>query len=263
MPDRVRVTLLGTGTSTGVPVIGCECRVCVSTDPKDVRTRCSALVEADGVSVLIDAGPDFRAQALREKIKQIDAVLFTHHHFDHVVGLDDLRPFGFRNRPAIPCFAPQETEQILRRMFGYIFEDGSYPGVPNLTLQGLGEAEIRIHSREREGASLLVQPIPVLHGRTKVSGYRFGPFAYVTDANHIPEESLRLLEGVEVLVLDSLRREPHRTHFSIDESIAVARQIGARQTYFVHMTHSILHAEENSRLPDGIALGYDGLKIRA
>jgi phosphoribosyl 1,2-cyclic phosphate phosphodiesterase len=220
-------------------------------------------VEVNGVSVLIDSGPDFRAQALREGIKQIDAVLFTHHHFDHVVGLDDLRPFVFRNRAAIPCFASKDTEKVLRKMFSYIFEDGTYPGVPNLTLHSHDNGETRIDSRETGGGSLRVQPIPVEHGSVQVSGYRFGPFAYITDTNHIPETSMKLLEGVEMLVLDSLRRKPHGTHFSIEESVAVARRIGARQTWFVHMTHSILHAEEDRLLPEGISLGYDGLKILA
>ncbi|MBO6575288.1 MAG: MBL fold metallo-hydrolase [Rhodothermales bacterium] len=262
MADPVRVTLLGTGTSTGVPVIGCRCRVCNSPDPRDRRSRCSALVEWGGVSVLIDVGPDFRMQALTQHVEHIDAVLFTHHHFDHVVGLDDLRPFLFRNREAIPCYAPRETEQTLRRMFAYIFEDGSYPGVSNLTLTRIDSQPVALYSR-RDDAAIEVQPIPVSHGGTTVFGYRFGPFAYLTDTNLIPKESFRLLDGVEVLVLDALRRDPHRSHFSFDEAVAAAERIGARETWFVHMTHSVLHAVEDAALPPGMRLAYDGLRLEA
>ncbi|NNE70662.1 MAG: MBL fold metallo-hydrolase [Rhodothermales bacterium] len=260
MGDPVRVTLLGTGTSTGIPVIGCDCRVCQSRDPRDVRTRCSALVEANGVSILIDAGPDFRSQALREGLTHIDAVLITHHHFDHVVGLDDLRPFFFQNRAPIPCFAPPETEEILRRKFDYIFEDRSYPGVPNLSLVRLGESPFTVESRGSD-SGVTVTPIPARHGSTPVYGYRVGDFAYLTDTNHIPPASMDLLDGVQVLVLDALRRAPHATHFSLDEAVAVSREVGARETWFVHMTHSVLHAEEDAELPAGVKLAYDGLKL--
>ena len=260
MPEPVRVTLLGTGTSTGVPVIGCDCRVCRSPDPRDRRTRCAAYVDWNGVRILIDAGPDLRVQALREGIGEVDAVLFTHHHFDHVVGLDDLRPFLFRNRRAIPCYAPDETAGVLRRMFSYIFEDGTYPGVSNLELRSVGEDPVDVGSRSGS-AQVQVIPLPARHGETPVYGYRFGPFAYLTDTNHIPRETLARLAGVRVLVLDALRREPHRTHFSFSEAVEVARAVGAEQTWFVHMTHSVLHAEEDALLPDGISLAYDGLQL--
>lgn len=217
-------------------------------------------MKVDGLSILVDAGPDFRAQALREGIDHIDAVLFTHHHFDHVVGLDDLRPFLFGNPRPIPCFAPPETEQVLRRMFGYIFDDGSYPGVPNLSLHRLDGSPFEVGSRQSD-ASATITPIPALHGDTPVYGYRVGRFAYLTDVNHIPSTSLKLLEGVEVLVLDALRRRPHGTHFSFDEAVAVSRHIGPQETWFVHMTHSVMHDEENAKLPEGINLAYDGLQL--
>lgn len=258
---RIRVTLLGTGTSTGVPVIGCTCRVCRSADPRDRRTRCACHVDVDGISLIIDTGPDFRRQALREKIERVDAVLFTHHHFDHIVGLDDLRPFFFRNANPMPCYARADTAAVLRRMFKYIFDsDGSYPGIPKLTLHEI-DAPFEIASRYEQRPPVPVVPVEVFHGRMPMYGYRMGRFAYLTDTSRIPESSYPLLEGLDVLVLDALRHETHPTHFTIAEAIEAAQRIGARQTYLIHLTHSILHTEEDARLPDGIALGYDGLSF--
>lgn len=258
----VRVTLLGTGTSTGVPVIGCGCAVCTSDDARDKRTRTACVVEACGVNIVIDTGPDFRQQALREGIRHIDAVLFTHHHFDHVVGVDDLRPFLFVNRRPIPCYARDNTAQVLQTMFTYIFEDGSYPGVPDLVLEEVSRP-FDVVSRRTPSRSVRVVPIDVSHGNLPLYGYRVGDFAYLTDTNFIPEASYELLDDLDVLVLDALREEQHPTHFSFDEAVNAARRIGARQTYFVHMTHSILHADADARLPDGINLGYDGLSFDA
>jgi len=262
MPSSaMRVTLLGTGTSTGVPVIGCSCRVCRSPDARDRRTRCACHIETGGLSLLIDTGPDFRLQALRERIDRIDAVLFTHHHFDHIAGLDDLRPYFFEIRTPMPCYARPNTAAVLRRMFRYIFEsDGSYPGVPRLELCAV-EAAFDVESRYKPRPPVRVVPIEVVHGTMPMFGYRVGRFAYLTDTNHIPEASYRLLDDLDVLVLDALRHEKHPTHFTISEAVAVARRIGARQTYLTHLTHSILHAEDDARLPDGIALGYDGLSF--
>lgn len=256
----VQVTLLGTGTSTGVPVIGCTCRVCTSSDPRDQRTRCSAHIEVDGMHLIIDTGPDFRRQALRAGLSRVDAVLFTHHHFDHVVGLDDLRPFFFGNKTALPCYARPNTAEVLRRMFPYIFCDRSYPGVPHLELREV-QAPFEVANRYEEGMLVAVTPIEVFHGELPLYGYRIGRFAYLTDTSHIPEHSFAQLEGLDVLVLDALRHEPHPTHFTFDEAIAAAQRIGARQTYFVHMTHSVLHAEDEAGLPEGMALGYDGLRF--
>ncbi|MDX1530539.1 MAG: MBL fold metallo-hydrolase, partial [Rhodothermales bacterium] len=251
-------------TSTGVPVIGCGCRVCTSADPRDQRTRCAAYVEAETaagpVRFVIDTGPDFRQQALREGISGVDAVLFTHHHFDHVVGLDDLRPFFFRNRAPIPCYAGPNTATVLRRMFAYVFADGSYPGVPLLELREV-DGPFAVRSRSAPEAAVEVEPVEVFHGTLPMLGYRIGRFAYLTDVSRIPEASLTQLGDLDVLVLDALRREPHPTHFTIDEAVAAAEQVGARRTVFIHMTHNVLHAEEEARLPEGVALGYDGLTL--
>ncbi|HLT46335.1 MAG TPA: MBL fold metallo-hydrolase [Rubricoccaceae bacterium] len=265
MIRSLRATLLGTGTSTGVPVVGCRCRVCTSADPRDRRLRCAAYVvaetDAGPVHLVIDTGPDFRQQALRYGVAAVDAVLVTHHHFDHVVGLDDLRPFFFGNHRAIPVYASPTTAAVLRRMFGYIFCDGTYPGISNLDLEEVA-APFEVASRAH-GGRVTVTPIPALHGGLPVYGYRVGRFAYLTDVNAVPEESLALLEGLDVLVLDALRREPHPTHFTIGEAVEVARRIGARETHLVHMTHSVLHAETEARLPEGVHLAYDGLVVEA
>ncbi len=256
----MKITLLGTGTSTGVPVIGCDCRVCTSADPRDKRLRCACVVEVNGLSILIDAGPDFRQQAIRAGIRRIDAVLLTHHHFDHIVGLDDLRPFFFGNQNAIPCYARDITAEVVSTAFPYIFRDRSYPGVSDLEMR-IVDGPFTVQSRYGTGTSVQVEPVPVLHGSLPMFGYRIGDFAYLTDTSFIPEESYLLLGGLDVLVLDALRREPHPTHFSIDEAVAAARRIGARRTYFIHVTHSILHAEENAKLPPGMALAHDGLTL--
>ncbi len=255
----MRVTLLGTGTSTGVPVIGCRCRVCSSTDPRDARTRCACYVWAMGMGIVIDTGPDFRYQMLREGINRIDAVLYTHHHFDHVVGVDDLRPYFFQNAVPMACYAYTRTAHELRRMFPYIFDGGvTYGAAPRLQLQEV-EASFTVRSRYGGDCSLEVVPLELLHGTLHVFGYRIGRFAYITDANHIPDETYDRLQCVDVLVIDALRHAPHPRHFTIDEALAVAERIGARQTYLVHITHNVLHAEEEERLPKGVALGYDGL----
>ncbi len=256
----MKVTMLGTGTSTGVPVIGCGCRVCTSTNPRDKRTRTACWIRVNGLSIIIDTGPDFRQQAIREGIRRVDAVLYTHHHFDHVVGLDDLRPFLFERKSPIPCYAGEDTARVMRRMFQYIFADGSYPGVPNLRLQVVEEPFV-VRGRYDIDACVRVAPIEIYHGKMPLFGYRIGDFAYLTDASHIPNSSLAKLEGVRVLVLNALRHERHPTHFSIAEAVDIARTIGAEQTYFTHMTHSVLHEEENRNLPDGIELGYDGLSF--
>ncbi|MBT8400055.1 MAG: MBL fold metallo-hydrolase [Rhodothermia bacterium] len=256
----MRVTLLGTGTSTGIPVIGCTCRVCTSTDSRDRRLRCSAFVEVDGVNLVIDTGPDFRQQALANNIGRVDAVLFTHHHFDHVVGLDDLRPFCFDTNEPISCYARENTVAVLDRMFPYIFRDGSYPGVPNLELRTVSEPFF-VHSRYDPEHVVEVVPIPVDHGDLPMFGYRIGNFAYLTDTNHVPDDSLNRLGGLDVLVLDALRDRPHPTHYTIDEAVEVAARIGAAETWLVHMTHSVLHEETDARLPEGVHLAYDSLVL--
>lgn len=256
------VTLLGTGTSTGVPVIGCPCEVCQSSDPRDKRTRTSCLVQVGSVHILIDTGPDLRRQALRENLRRVDAVLFTHHHFDHIAGIDDLRPFFFDNGQFIPCYARPNTAQVLRNMYPYIFGADRYPSAARLDLEEV-HSPFEVPSRYDDGAPPVpVEPIEAYHGDLPLYGYRIGRFAYLTDISRIPDAGYERLHDIDVLVLDALRREPHPTHFSFDEAVAAARQVGARQTYFVHMTHSVLHAEEEDRLPDDIALAYDGLSFQ-
>lgn len=272
----VAATLLGTGTSTGIPIIGCDCRVCTSSDPHDKRLRVSAHIvastEQGPIHLQIDTGPDFREQALRFGIGGVDAVLYTHAHFDHVVGADDLRPFLFENRTPIPCYASEHTARYLQRILSYIFEDGNYPGVVQLTLNTVASEPFEVTTRNSRpptksggsGAGATVIPIPALHGTTPVLGFRIGRLAYLTDVNEIPDTSLELLEDLDVLVLDALRRKPpHHSHFTIGEAIEMAQKIEARDTVFVHMTHTVLHAEEDVRLPDGIRLGYDGLELEA
>ncbi len=256
----MRLTFLGTGTSTGVPVVGCGCDVCRSADPHDKRLRTSALVETDGLSVVIDTGPDFRTQALRAGLRRLDAVLFTHSHFDHVAGLDDVRPFLFDEKTPIPCYADAPTAEALRRVYPYAWGGSAYPGVPVLALHEVTEP-FTLPSRYGGPATLAVTPLPALHGKAPVLGYRMGRLAYLTDVSAIPAATLGLLGGLDVLVLDALRAAPHPTHFSIPEAVAMAQQIGARQTYFVHMTHTVAHAATSALLPDGIALAHDGLVV--
>jgi len=259
MPDRrVRFTLLGTGTSTGVPLPVCNCEVCTSDDPKDERLRCACLVEVDGVSLLIDAGPDLRLQCLRNNINRIDAVLISHEHFDHVAGIDDLRAFLIWNRSELPLFAQPRTADAIRSRLDYIFVDGSYPGVPRLTMVDVGD-RFTVHSRYGGDMQVDVERIDIMHGQLPISGFRIGAFAYLTDASAISDRSFERLQGVDTLILSALRLEAHPSHFRFDESIEAARRIGARKTYFVHMTHSILHERDNANLPEGIELGYDGL----
>ena len=265
-PDRhtgtppLTVTLLGTGTSTGVPVIGCGCEVCTSDDPRDTRTRCACYVQVGPMGILVDTGPDFRRQALREDIDRIDAVCYTHHHFDHVVGIDDLRPFFFQNRRTMPCYAHPDTAAVLRRNYDYIFGDDPYPGAANVALETVN-GPFAVPSRHQDAEPVPVDPILLYHGDMPVYGYRIGGFAYLTDVSDIPEPSYAGLDDINVLVLDALRPKPHPTHFSFDEAVEVARRIGARKTYFVHMTHNVRHTEANAHLPDDIQLGYDGLTV--
>ena len=264
-PGSLRVTLLGTGTSTGVPVVGCACRVCTSGDPRDRRLRTAAYVEVGdvqrgGLGLLIDTGPDLRQQALREAVGRLDAVLYTHHHFDHVAGLDDLRPFFFENPRPMPGYAHPVTAEALRHQFPYIFKERTYPGASILVMHAV-EAPFTVPSRHGSAATVEVVPVPAFHGQMPLYGYRIGRFAYLTDTNHIPEASFELLHGLDVLVLDALRPEPHPTHFSFDEAIAAARRIGARQTVFIHLSHNVRHADLAPTLPEGITVGFDGLRL--
>ena len=253
-PLAARVTMLGTGTSHGVPMIGCHCATCRSTDVRDRRLRPSIYIEIpERVQILVDTATDLRQQALAHSITRVDAVLFTHGHADHILGLDDLRSFNRLQGAAIPCYANDETWTHIRRQFAYIFEGPLQAGggVPQITAnEVLGTFFIR---------GVKIVPVPLWHGKLPILGFRLGNFAYLTDCNRIPDESFGLIEGVDILVLDALRDEPHDTHFTLGEAVVVAQKIAAPQTYFTHMTHDLPHAKTNARLPEGIELAYDGL----
>uniref|UniRef100_UPI004047801F MBL fold metallo-hydrolase n=1 Tax=Algoriphagus sp. TaxID=1872435 RepID=UPI004047801F len=251
------LTFLGTGTSQGVPVIGCSCPVCLSLDFRDKRFRSSMHFEVMGQSIVIDTGPDFRMQMLREGIKKLDAVLFTHEHKDHTAGLDDIRPFNFYQQADIPIFGRKAVLEQLQREYAYIFNDKKYPGVPQVDC-------VEIDSQPFQINGLGITPLPVLHYKLPVLGFRIGNFSYITDANSIPNETYSLLEGSEILVLNALQKEPHISHFTLDQAIEQARRIGAKKTYFTHISHRLgKHTAVEKELPEGIFLAYDGLKLQA
>lgn len=252
----MRVTFLGTGTSTGIPVIGCHCRVCTSPHPYNQRLRQSVLLEANGKYGLIDTTPDLRLQLLRRPIPRLDFVLFTHSHSDHLMGLDDIRPFNFRQHESIDAYANANTVKAIRRAFGYIWDA--------TTQVGGGKPQLELHEIDEpfthDGIDII--PIPVLHGDWTILGFRIGSFAYITDTNGIPPESRHLLEGIDVLALDGLRPGPnHPTHFTIAQAIDCAKEIGARETWLIHLAHEVDHEEVAAMLPNGIRLAYDGLEL--
>jgi phosphoribosyl 1,2-cyclic phosphate phosphodiesterase len=252
----LQITFLGTGTSHGVPMIGCRCATCRSEDPRDRRTRPSVFIETDdGGAILIDAGPDLRAQALVYDIAHVDAIVFTHGHADHILGLDDVRRYNHIMRRPMPCFADAHTVEDIRRMFAYVFDPDAPKGggLPQLELFPVA-GPFCIGRQE-------IVPVPVLHGERPIFGLRFGKFAYLTDCSAIPETSWPLLENLDVVVLDALRERPHPTHFSIDEAMVAGRRIGANRTFFTHMCHDLPHAATCARLPSGFSLAYDGLRL--
>lgn len=252
----MRVTFLGTGTSTGVPVIGCHCRVCTSPHPYNQRLRQSVLLEADGLYGLIDTTPDLRLQLLRHPIPRLDFILYTHSHSDHLMGLDDIRPFNFRQRETLHAYANTNTVKAIRRAFGYIWDHS--------TQIGGGKPQLELHEVEAPFAHGGVQiiPIPVTHGDWTILGFRIGRFAYITDTNGIPPASMKLLEGIDILALDALRPAPtHPTHFTISQALTCAQEIGARETWLIHLAHEVDHEEVEAMLPPGFRVAYDGLVL--
>jgi phosphoribosyl 1,2-cyclic phosphate phosphodiesterase len=252
----MKITFLGSGTSTGVPVVGCSCRVCTSKDPRNNRLRQSVKIEAEGLHFIIDTTPDLRLQLLRDPIPTIDFILFTHSHSDHLMGLDDVRPFNFFHRRTITAYANKATAKAIRRAFSYIWDENAQigGGKPQLEL-------VEIETAFRVG-ELEIIPIPVDHGEWTILGFRIGNFAYITDTNGIPAASRPLLEGVEILALDGLRPAPsHSTHFTIPEAIDAAKELGIPMTYLMHLSHDVEHEEIDSSLPDGFRLAYDGLVL--
>jgi len=250
----MRLTFLGTGTSTGVPTLACHCRVCTSRDPHDQRTRPSLLVQFGGRVLVIDTTPDFRAQALREKLDRLDAVLFTHSHADHILGLDDVRSFYFRQQKPIPIYADAYCMSEIHRTFKYIF-DADYP------YGGVARLDPRLIEGPFEVDGLKVLPVPVLHGHLPILGFRIDGVAYLTDVSEIPESSYPLLEGLEVLILDALRPRPHPTHLTVEQALRVMERLKVPRGYCTHIAHELGHEETNARLPSHVRLAYDGLQL--
>lgn len=249
----MKITILGSGTSTGVPMVGCDCPVCTSHDPRDKRTRASLLICFNDHTVLVDTSTDLRRQALRQQIRRIDAVLFTHAHADHVNGIDDLRGFHFLHKEIIPCFAARATLETLQGSFSYIFNENEGSGYTPLLAPHEASAPFELFGQ-------VIIPIPLLHGRSVSLGYRIGNFAYLTDCSAIPEPSLELLQGLELLVIDGLRWTEHPFHFNISGAIAVARQLAPTRTILTHLTHEIAYSE-GCKLPSGFELAYDGMEF--
>lgn len=249
----MKVTILGSGTSQGVPVIACDCEVCRSTDKRDKRLRCSAMIEIGDRKIVIDAGPDFRYQMLRAGVKDVRALLLTHEHKDHIGGLDDIRAFNWVKQGKVDVYSNRRTVEAVKRDYAYAFEEVRYPGVPDMDLHVVGEDPFYIDEVE-------VVPLTVMHYKLPVTAFRIGGLAYITDANYIPEEGMRKLEGVECLVIDALRRERHLSHFSLEEALEVIRRLGVKRAFLTHVGHQMgLTREVERTLPANVRLAYDGL----
>jgi len=249
----MKITILGSGTSTGVPMVGCHCQVCDSTDPRDKRTRASILVECGGQRMLVDTSTDLRSQLLREGIPQVDAVLLTHTHADHIHGIDDLRGFHFIHRRIIPCYGSPETMKKVTENFAYIFDGLSSEGYSPLMVPSPVDGPFQLF-----GCSVL--PVPINHGSLQATGYRFDDAAYLTDCSEIPESSLRLLQGLDLLIIDALRYSPHPNHFNIEGALQLVGTLAPRRTILTHLTHEVHHSDA-VRLPEGVEFAYDGMTI--
>jgi phosphoribosyl 1,2-cyclic phosphate phosphodiesterase len=251
----LKITFLGTGTSSGVPMIGCDCEVCTSTDKKDKRLRSSILVQSAKTTLVVDTGPDFRYQMLREKVKHLDAVVFTHPHKDHMAGLDDIRAYNYLIKRPMDVYADSLTEEALRRDFYYAFSDTKYPGIPELNLNTINMEPFVV-------GDIPITPVLVWHLKMPVMGFRFGKFTYITDANQIEDREKDKIRGSEVIVLNALRRQKHISHFNLDEAVAMVQELKVPLAYFTHISHQLgKHAEVEAELPEGIHLAYDGLVL--
>jgi phosphoribosyl 1,2-cyclic phosphate phosphodiesterase len=251
----LKISFLGTGTSSGVPMIACDCEVCTSSNPKDKRLRSSILIQSEKTSLVVDAGPDFRYQMLRKKIKKLDAILFTHPHKDHVAGLDDVRAFNYFMQKPMQVYANEITQEVIIREFPYAFTDTKYPGLPEITLNTIDSEPFMV-------GDLLVTPIMVWHLKMQVFGFRFGNFTYITDANRIEPAEQEKIKGSKILVLNALRKEKHISHFNLEEALALAQTLNIPATYIIHLSHQMgKHETVNAGLPAGIQLSYDGLEL--
>lgn len=251
----MKVTFLGTGTSQGVPVIGCTCQTCSSLDFRDKRLRTSIHIEVDDNSFVIDTGPDFRQQMLREKIEQLDAVIFTHEHKDHTAGLDDIRAYNFRQKKDMPLYARAQVIEQLKQEFSYAFKEKKYPGVPQILTHEITNTPFEVQDTK-------FTPINVLHYKLPVFGYRIKDFTYITDANYIAEEEKAKIKGSKVIVLNALQKEEHISHFNLEGAIEIAQELGAEETYLLHISHKMgPHKKTEKLLPDNIHLAYDGLSL--
>jgi phosphoribosyl 1,2-cyclic phosphate phosphodiesterase len=252
---QATLTVLGSGTSMGVPTIGCNCAVCCSSDPRDRRTRPSVMIAYNGHHVLIDTTPDFREQALREKITSIDAVFYTHTHADHILGIDDLRPLSFAHKPGrMPLYADPQAADFLRNMFRYIFDaDYKFGGLPQVEMKPI-EGPVELFGARFE-------PVTVIHGETPILGFRFGSAAYLTDHSDVPPESLDRLRHLDILFLDALRYKPHPTHSTVEQSLKIVEEVKPKRAFFTHICHDLPHAAAEAALPPGVLLAYDGMKL--
>lgn len=248
------LTVLGSGTSMGVPTIGCTCRVCTSSDPRDHRTRPSIMLQYEEHCVLIDTTPDFRQQAIREQIRHIDAILYTHAHADHILGLDDVRPLSFRNEGKIPLYAHESTATALESIFRYIFE-------ANYKYGGIARVELKRINGAIELFGAVFEPVEILHGDSCIHGFRFGNAAYLTDFSEIPPQSMTRLQDLDILFLDALRHRPHPTHSTVENSLRLVEELKPRRAFFTHISHDLAHEETNRSLPEHVRLAHDGLKL--
>ncbi len=255
----LKITVLGSGTSSGVPTIGCECVVCRSTDARDNRLRPSILIQYDSQNIVIDSTPDFRTQALRAGMERLDALVYTHAHADHIFGLDDVRPFNYRHKRNIPIYLHQPTFDVIHRVFDYVFAARVHTpntNIPKLDVHIIGEDAFDV-------CGLRFEPIPIMHGDTLIHGYRFGNVAYLTDHSSIPEASMELLRGLDILFLDALRHKPHPTHSTVEQSVATALALRPKRTFLTHICHDLPHAETEASLPAGVFMAYDGMTLEA
>ena len=251
----MKVTFLGTGTSQGIPVIGCQCEVCSSIDYHDKRLRSSIFVEYNGLNLVVDTGPDFRNQMLRERVNRLDAVLYTHSHKDHTAGMDDIRSFNFLQKKDMPVYATEFTQERLKEEFSYIFSENKYPGIPQVVMHPITKDPFEIDGET-------ITPVEVMHYKMPVLGFRFGDFTYITDANHIEEEERAKVRGSKILVLNALQKKEHISHFSLSEALEMIEDLKPEKAYLTHIGHYMgLHAEVNKELPENVEIAWDGLKV--